>query len=856
MGRKKSEKPPTDFDEDELEQLREAHSDSLDHNVKLFDENDALHRENLLLKDENLALKREISRLQSSVKTLIQPSTQVLPPKNVPKPSHVNIPARTDPYVAPTQVGSKPAFNSPPVLPATANRIAIFRSLFRGREDVYAKRWVSQQTGKAGYAPACVMEWKRPHCTKPQKKCAACIYSTLTDTVMASHLAGKSVIGVYAILPGDTCWFLAADFDGDEWQRDATAYLKTCAAMEVPAYLERSRSGNGGHIWIFFDHAIQASIARKLGSAILTKTMEERHEIKFKTYDRFFPNQDTMPNGGFGNLIALPLQGESVHHGNTVFLDESLNPHSNQWELFQSMRRITLDHAEAIIAAAEQSGALVGVQLSVTDDEEQDPWTRSPSKKMTAKRIAGVLPESVRIVQSNMLLIEKAGLRSPFINRLKRLAAFQNPEFYKAQAMRRSTHEIPRVIGCSDNFKSHFGLPRGMLDDVNNILTEHNIGLELIDERFQGKSIDLTFHGELRSEQALAVADLIKHDLGILAATTAFGKTVIGAWMIAARQTNTLILVHRQELLDQWRDRLSMFLNIKKSAIGQIGGGKNKPNGFLDIGMMQSLKRKDVVDEIVAEYGHVIVDECHHVSAVSFEAIMKRVKAKYILGLTATPTRKDGHHPIIIMQCGPIRHRVSAKLQAAERPFNHVVFPRRTDFEFPAENLNYQELCGLLVNDAIRNEFIIADILKALSEGRSPLVLTERKEHVDVIASRLAGHADHVITMYGGRTKKERETCLNRLKAVPKKESRIIVATGKYIGEGFDDPRLDTLFLVLPFSWAGTLQQYAGRLHRVYEGKQEVRVYDYVDVNIPMAWTMYGKRKKGYTAMGYSFVPI
>jgi superfamily II DNA or RNA helicase len=700
------------------------------------------------------------------------------------------------------------------------------------------------------------MEWKPPHCTKPQKKCTACVYSALTDNVIASHLAGKSVIGVYAILPGDICWFLAADFDGDEWQRDATAYLKTCTSMEVPAYLERSRSGNGGHIWIFFEQAVPAIIARKLGSAILTKTMEERHEIKFETYDRFFPNQDTMPTGGFGNLIALPLQGESVRNGNAVFLDESLHPHSNQWELLQSIRRMTIDHAENIIADAEQSGTLVGVQLSVTDDEEQDPWARSPSKKRTAKRIAGVLPESVRVVQSNMLRIEKAGLQAPFINRLKRLAAFQNPEFYKAQAMRKSTHDIPRVIGCSDDFETQFALPRGMLDELKNILAEHKIGVELIDERFQGKSIDLTFHGELRSEQALAVADLIKHDLGLLAATTAFGKTVVGAWMIAARQTNTLILVHRQELLDQWRDRLSTFLNIKKSAIGQIGGGKNKPNGFLDIGMMQSLKRKDVVDEIVAEYGHVIVDECHHVSAVSFEAIMKRVKAKYILGLTATPTRKDGHHPIIMMQCGPIRHRVNAKQQAAERPFNHVVFPRRTDFEFPAENITYQELCGLLVNEAVRNDFIIADVLKVLSEGRSPLVLTERKEHVDAMASRLAGHADHVIAMYGGRTKKEREACLNRLKSVPKNESRVIVATGKYIGEGFDDPRLDTLFLALPFSWAGTLQQYAGRLHRVYEGKQEVRVYDYVDVSVPMAWTMYGKRKKGYTAMGYSIEPL
>ena len=586
------------------------------------------------------------------------------------------------------------------------------------------------------------------------------------------------------------------------------------------------------------------------------QTMENQHEIKFTTYDRFFPNQDTMPRGGFGNLIVLPLNGKSARAGNTLFLDEDLQPYSDQWRALKSFQRVPNDLVESLVESAQREGAVVGVRLSMADDEQPDPWTRPPSKKGPEKRIPGVLPEMVKIVQGNMLYLEKAGIASPFLNRLKRLAAFQNPEFYKQQAMRMSTHNIPRVIGCTEDLNRHIGLPRGVLDELRDLLTEHRIGLTLVDERLQGRPLNVHFHGDLRGDQGKAVAELIKYDTGVLSATTAFGKTVIGAWMIAARKVNTLVLVHRQELLDQWRERLATFLGIDVKSIGQIGGGKTKPNGLLDIGMLQSLNRKGEVKDIVAEYGHIIVDECHHVTAVSFEAVMKQVKARYILGLTATPTRKDGHHPIIIMQCGPIRYRVNPKQQAADRPFQHVVLPRRTSYVNPKTDMNYQELCNFLVCDADRNSFIVADITKVLAQGRNPLVLTERKEHVDVLAAALTGKAAHLIIMYGGRTKKERSACNERLRAIPPGESRILVATGKYIGEGFDDPRLDTLFLALPISWKGTIQQYAGRLHRLCDGKLEVRVYDYVDSNVSMAWSMFEKRKKGYKAIGYEIGPL
>jgi superfamily II DNA or RNA helicase len=853
MTKKDHQKPAIDIEYAEDFEWTSDDTDAHARITKLTVENTRLRRQNDELGKEIAFLKLENETLRRAKTATQFPSIPLLP-RSIPQPAPVvakniqNLPAQ----ISHQTQDPRPTSVTRP----TEKQIAIFKALFRGRDDVYAKRWESQSKGTAGYSPACAQEWKRPHCTKPQKKCTACVYSPLTSEVISSHFAGNLTVGVYPILPDDTCWFLAVDFDGNQWQQDVLVYFNTCRNLQIPAYLERSRSGNGGHVWIFFEKPTLARVARKLGAAVLTKTMEDRHEIKFTTYDRFFPNQDTMPRGGFGNLIALPLNGKSLLTGNSAFLNEKLRPYDDQWGFLQTVRRVAAAHVETLVNAAEREGAVIGVRLSTTDDELTDPWTHSPSKHKREKKITGPLPESVKIVLGNMIYIEKDGLSSPFLNQLKRLAAFQNPEFYKAQVMRMPIYQIPRVISCADDFTHHLALPRGLWGDMTNFLSENQIRIDLVEKQFSGTLLESQFYGNLREEQTQAVAELTKHDFGILSASTAFGKTVIGAWMIAVRKTNTLVLVHRQELLDQWRERLSTFLGIEKKAIGQIGGGKNKANGSLDIGMIQSLTRKGEVKDIIADYGHVIVDECHHVAAFSFEAVMKQVKAKYILGLTATPTRKDGHHPIIVMQCGPIRYRVDPKKQAAERPFDHFVFPRMTPTKQPNVAMNYQELCGMFANDADRNDFIIADIDKVLAEGRNPLILTERKEHVDRIAACLSGKADHLIVMYGGRTKKEREACINHLRSIPPSQSRILVATGKYIGEGFDDHRLDTLFLALPISWKGTLQQYAGRLHRLSKDKREVRVYDYVDSHVPMAWTMFEKRKRGYRAMGYTIGPV
>lgn len=727
-------------------------------------------------------------------------------------------------------------------------KVKLFRSLFRGRDDIYAVRWEGRNNGKAGYSPAHRRVWGVHHSEQPKE------YFPLTDQVIHDHLTGKLTAGVYPLLTDETCWFLAADFDKTTWQEDVGAFLYTCGEWQVPAVLERSRSGRGGHVWVFFEAPLPASLARKLGAAILTRTMERRHQLGLDSYDRFFPSQDTMPKGGFGNLIAFPLQHMPRTHGNSTFLDANFNPHPDQWAFLAGVQRMTFAEIETLVRDAARAGDLIGVRRSVTDDEpEEDPWTLPPSRRRKDEVVVGPLPETVRVIRGNLVFVEKEGLPSGMLDRLHRLAAFQNPEFYRAQAMRLSTFGKPRVIRCAEEFPKHIALPRGCLGEVTALLESHKIAVELDDQRFAGLPIDVTFHGQLRPGQKAAADDMLAHDDGILSATTAFGKTVVAAWMIAARKANTLVLVHRRQLLDQWRERLATFLNVPVKSIGQIGGGRRNVSGIIDVAVIQSLNRKQVVDDVVANYGHVIVDECHHLSAVSFEQVLRQVKARYITGLTATPQRKDGHHPIIIMQCGPIRHRVNAKEQAHARSFKHIVIPRPTNFRLPPSNakLEMHALYAMLAENKARNDLICIDLVRSIKAGRSPILLTERTSQLDDFAARLAGLVKHIVVMRGGMRAKQRRAIAEQLTSIPDSEERVLLATGRYIGEGFDDARLDTLFLAMPISWRGTLQQYVGRLHRLHDNKREVIVYDYVDGCVPMLSAMYSKRVRGYEAIGY-----
>lgn len=751
----------------------------------------------------------------------------------------------------------------------TAEKVALFRDLFRGRGDVYPRRFESRLTGRAGYAPACGNEWVRGICEKPRIKCADCphrAFLQVTDEVIHWHLSGRDkngadfTAGVYPMLLDESCFFLAIDFDKETWRDDVRAIMETCHTLGIPAALERSRSGNGGHVWLFFTEAVPATLARKVGSFILTETMERRPEIGLESYDRLFPNQDTLPKGGFGNLIALPLQKVPRMNGNSVFVDEALMPWPDQWAFLSSIRRLTKARVEALARDAEMRGRVTGVRFALAgNDEEPEPWNSPPSRRRREAHLEPPLPAEIEVILGDQIYLAKGDLPAALRNRLLRLAAFQNPEFYRAQAMRLPTYDKPRIISCAEDLHGHIGLPRGCFDELLALLKEHKIQVRLRDERVTGMPLKLAFTGKLRPEQEAAAAAMLAHDTGVLSATTAFGKTVLAAHLIAARGVNTLVLVHRQQLMEQWIERLSTFLDCPAKSIGQLGGGRKKLTGGLDVALIQSLVRKGVVDDRVADYGQLIVDECHHLSAQSFEQVVRRAKARFICGLSATVARKDGHHPIIFMQCGPVRHRIDAREQAGARPFAHHVLVRPTGFRSFAEpdpdrRLEYQNLCTDLINCVPRNEMIRDEILAALREGRSPLVLTERTEHLETLAGLLRPLGAHLIILQGGMGRKALRAAMESLGAISEGEARVVIATGRFVGEGFDDPRLDTLFLTMPVSWRGTIAQYAGRLHRLHDGKREVRIHDYADLDVPMLSRMFDKRCAGYEAVGYTIL--
>jgi superfamily II DNA or RNA helicase/very-short-patch-repair endonuclease len=750
-----------------------------------------------------------------------------------------------------------------------AAKIALYRSLFRGRDDVYPRLFESRKTGKPGYSPACSNEWVREVCDKPRLRCQDCPnrrFLPVTDEVIRQHLSGQDpsgrdfVMGLYPMLLDETCFFLAMDFDQGSWQEDVAAVLESCRQLALPAALERSRSGNGGHLWLFFEEAIPAVLARKLGAHLLTETLERRPEIGLASYDRFFPNQDTLPKGGFGNLIALPLQKHPRERGHSVFVDEHWLPYPDQWAFLSVLGKIARSDAEGIASAAEHHGRVIAVRhpaLAEDDGDYNEPWNLPPSRERREPPLSGPLPERVQLVLGNEIYIAREGMPPALRNRLQRLAAFQNPEFYRTQAMRLSTFGKPRVISCAEDHPLYIGLPRGCLDELLRLLSELNIESVVRDERNPGRPLAVSFHGQLRHTQQLAADALAAHDTGVLAATTAFGKTVVAAWLIARRGVSTLILVHRLQLMEQWMERLSTFLGLSIRDIGRIGGGRSRPNGTLDVALIQSLVRKGVVNDRVGEYGQLVVDECHHLPAISFEQVARRAKARYLLGLSATVTRKDGHQPIVFMQCGPVRYRVNAKDEAAERPFTHAVWIRPTAFRTttpgnPDPRVQFRDLYAALIADQDRNRLIADDVTQAVREGRSPVVLTERIAHLEELAARLSTTVRHLIVLRGGMGRKPLQQARAQLVSIPENEERVVLATGGYVGEGFDDARLDTLFLTLPVSWRGTIAQYAGRLHRLHDSKREVRIYDYADLNTPMLARMFDRRCRGYEALGYS----
>jgi superfamily II DNA or RNA helicase len=727
----------------------------------------------------------------------------------------------------PTLIGPPSERSALDATATEADKVALLRSLFGARTDVYAIRWENASTGKTGWSPARRGGWSRRRSQRD--------HLPLTNEALVRHLRGEVAAGIYPLLPGDTCALLACDFDRASWALDALAYLDACHVNGVPAVLERSRSGNGAHVWVFFSGVVPASQARALGAALLRQAMTTRAELDLASYDRFFPSQDFLPKAGFGNLIALPLQGECVRRDTTVFLDPTtMEPWSDQWAFLSSVARMS---AEAVAALSESlRPAEAGPMLTLAD---------------LARSGGPPPPPVVRARISGMVSIARAGLPPPILAALKHLGSINNPEFYEKQRMRFSTWNTPRFIRCYGEDLEWLHLPRGLTERVARLMTELGSRLDIVDDRPEPPPIGLHFAGKLRGQQAAAVTDLVDHQLGVLVAPPGAGKTVMACAAIAHHDRPTLVVVDRKELIDQWRSQLTAHLSLDPAAVGQIGGGQDRPTGIVDIAMIQSLSRRDN-SSLFDRYGLVVVDECHHLPAVSFAACVQSARSRRWLGLTATPYRRDKLEAIIWFHCGPTRHEIKpAAVEGAELVRRELVVHHTTTRLDKEDDVQIQQVFAALVDDDHRTAQICRDVHYAVAAGRTCLVLTQRTDHIERIVAHLADLGDHALVLRGGLGKRARSAVAEALTDRESDLGRVLVATGSYLGEGFDWPELDTLFLAFPLAFKGRVVQYVGRLLRSHEGKHHVELHDYVDSQIPVLDRMHSKRHPAYSTLGF-----
>jgi len=775
-------------------------------------------------------------------------------------------------------------------VPITEAHAKLLYSVFRGRKDVYSKRGL-RKDGGSSYFPQCDNFWKYGLCPKREggktkcADCANCRWSQLTQRILMNHLRGDrpdgtDVVGVYPLLPDETCNFLVFDFDNHNsdlaeandganddpsWMEEVDALRTICIAQGISPLVERSRSGKGAHIWLIFDEPVTASLARKFGSALLTKGAETINLKSFKSYDRMLPAQDKMPLGGLGNLIALPLQGQALKKGNSAFIDQFWHAYPDQWEQLRNIQRIKRSWIEEKLHEWHLENEPMGM-LSVTDDQGEDqpkPWEKR-RLAFSKEQVIG----SMRITLANQIYIETANLKSALKNSLRRMGAFSNPQFYKKQAMGYETRGVPRIIWCGSEEDGYIAIPRGKLEVLTAALQEAKIPYQLTDKRQVGKTTQVSFQGQLYPEQQLACDHLLKYETGILSAATAFGKTAVGAAMIAERKVNTLILVHNREIMKNWVEDLQKFLLIdekaptyttptgrvkqRKSVIGTLYAGHDSLGGIIDIAMVASLGSGDAINERIHDYGMVIMDECHHAGAANAEAVLREVGARYVYGLTATPKRDDGMEQKIFMQFGPIRWRFTSKERIAMQGFTCVVRPRFTALINSGKPWRIQEAYQAVIHDVHRNQQIVNDVKVCIAAGHSPLLLTRFREHAAELEKMLQGCAERIFLLQGGRSTKERDAIRSAMRGVPANESVLLIAIGQYIGEGFNFPRLDTLMLATPIAWEGNVEQYAGRLHRFYAGKTEIVIYDYVDSHVRVLDQMFRKRLRAYKKIGYT----
>ena len=771
----------------------------------------------------------------------------------------------------------------------TADDANIFFSMFWGRTDVYSKRTVKKSTGEVNYYTQCYNFWKSgcPRISGSKIKCQDCdkqAYKKLEKKQILEHLRGNAedasdVIGVYPLLEDGTCRFIVFDFDNHEkntekhdfantddvWKEEVDALREICVLNGIDPLVERSRSGRGAHIWIFFQKKIEAALARKFGNALLRKGAESVNLKSFRYYDRMLPMQDYLPNGGLGNLIALPLQGQALKEGNSAFIDEQWNAYPEQWNALFSKPKLSKEFIEEKIKEWSLVSSYKVLEKSeLLDNSEDKPWEKE--NYFLKCDVDGKL----RIILANGVYVDTSNLSPRIQNRIREMAAFRNPAFYKNQAMGLSNFANTRFIYLGNDENGYIKIPRGLLENIVSECDRVGIGYQLQDERCQGNKLQIEFNGQLKESQIPAVNALLEHETGILNAATAFGKTVVCCNMIAKRKVNTLILLQSSALIEQWKSALEKFLVIdeeppeyetpsgrkkqRKSIIGKLQGAHDSTTGMIDIAMVGSMCKKGEFHKRLKSYGMVIVDECHHAASDTIVEVLQEVNAKYVYGVTATPFRSDGLEKINYMLLGPIRYKYTSKERAKEQGIEHLVYPRFTRAvapRFGQDKMHPNEAYGIIRENDDRDSIIINDVKICIEKGRTPVILSKYVDHSRKLYERLRGYADKVFLLSGENSKKEHKAILEQMNQVQSDESMILVATGKLIGEGFDFPRLDTLIMATPVSWKSVVEQYAGRLNRDYDGKESVIIYDYVDSHISMFEKMYYKRLKAYKQIGY-----
>lgn len=757
-----------------------------------------------------------------------------------------------------------------------------FMMFCRGRKDVYDLRYTNPKTGKNGYYSQCFNRWDRGcHIQKKDgvrcKDCELRAYKPVTLPLIKAHMNGtdpngNDVVAIYPMLENNLCQLLVFDFDNhakgaeqedyanidDGWKEEINALRRICKNLDVDAVVERSRSGRGAHLWIFFKEMVPARLARRFGFALLEKGAESVNLKSFKYYDRMIPTQDALPEGGLGNVIALPLQGMALKSGNSAFIDENWNAYEDQLNVLAGTRRLTRQGIEDYLSLWYSTG-------SISEDNGTDaPWDKN--SEIEAGSVKGV----VRIVLADRIYIDSTGMSNKTKRQLRRMATFSNKQYFQNQAMDMPNYDESRFIYLGSDEGKYIVLPRGLREEILKKFDNAGISYKIEDKRTKGQELNISFRGELRESQIPAVETMLENETGILHAATAFGKTVVCCDMIARRGISTLILVDRADLMNQWIKRLEEFLDIdeelpeyqtktgrtrkRKSLIGNLQGAHDTLTGIVDVAMIRSLKKKDGFHPKLKEYAQVYFDECHHAASDSAIEVLQEINAKYVYGVTATPKRGDGKEKINEFLLGPIRYRFTAKDRAEEQNINHLVYPRFTRTVKPhhlSKTPYGNDAYELIRNNDVRDEQIIRDVADCVQAGRTPVVLTKYVDHAKKLSERLKTYADRLILLTGANGTKARRAQVEELNKVDNSDSLILVGTGSLLGEGFDFPRLDTLFMATPVSGENVVEQYVGRLNRDYDGKENVIVYDYVDSHIPKFDKMYSARMKAYKKIGY-----